>query len=233
MRNKKVLAIIPARGGSKGLPRKNIIDLAGKPLIAWSIEAALASKYITTTVVSSEDDEILTLAKKWASEVVERPVELAKDTTASEPVLQHALQIIQERLNTSFDYLILLQPTSPLRTTAHIDAAFEKLFNSDANAIISVCHYDKKVLKSFLQDEDGHLHGIANDTYPFMRRQDLPDVFMPNGAIYIIDVNAFNSENKLFTTETIAYVMDETSSIDVDTMDDLNRIKTIMEEISS
>ena len=225
MSDKKILAIIPARGGSKGLPRKNIIDLNGKPLIAWSIEAALNSAYISTVVVSSEDEEILEVAKQWGAKPLRRPDALAEDTTASEPVILHALEEMQSRQNQGYDYLVLLQPTSPLRSSRHIDAAFEKLFNSDANALISVASYDNKVLKSFLEDGNGYLHGIANDQFPFMRRQDLPPVYMPNGAIYIIDVKAFLKDKKLFTSHTIPFEMDERSSVDVDTIDDVEIAK--------
>ncbi len=228
MTDKKILAIIPARGGSKGLPRKNIIDLAGKPLIAWSIEAALESKYITTTVVSSEDKEILSVATQWGAEVIKRPDELAQDTTASEPVVTHALNEAMKQYDEEYDYLVLLQPTSPLRSAKHIDTALEKLFNSNADALISVCQYDKKVLKTFLQNEDGYLQGISNNSYPFMRRQDLPDVFMPNGAIYIIDVKIFQKHEKLFTSKTVAFTMDDKSSVDVDTLEDLQMIKKII-----
>lgn len=228
MTDKKILAIIPARGGSKGLPRKNIIDLAGKPLIAWSIEAALKSRYITTTVVSSEDDEILAVAAQHGAGIVRRPNELAQDTTASEPVITHALQEVMNRQDEKFDYVVLLQPTSPLRSAEHIDAAFEQLLHSDADALISVCQYDKKVLKTFLKNDEGYLHGIANDRYPFMRRQDLPDVLMPNGAVYIIEADAFLKEERLFTSRTVPFTMNDESSVDVDTLEDLQMIEKII-----
>jgi len=230
MSNKKILAIIPARGGSKGLPRKNIIDLDGKPLIAWSIEAALASDYVSTVVVSSEDEEILAVAEQWGAEPLRRPDALAEDTTASELVVVHALEEMQALQERSYDYLVLLQPTSPLRSSQHIDVAFEKLFSSDANALISVASYDNKVLKSFLEDKNGYLHGIANDQFPFMRRQDLPPVYMPNGAIYIIDVNTFLKDRRLFTSHTIPFEMDERSSVDVDTLEDLQKIKQMLDK---
>jgi CMP-N,N'-diacetyllegionaminic acid synthase len=133
-----------------------------------------------------------------------------------------------KRQNEKFDYVVLLQPTSPLRSAEDIDAAFDRLFRSDADALISVCQYDKKVLKTFLQNDEGYLHGIANNSYPFMRRQDLPDVLMPNGAIYIIEVDAFLKEEKLFTSKTIAFTMNDESSVDVDTLEDLQMIEKII-----
>ncbi len=230
MTDKNILAIIPARGGSKGLPRKNIIDLAGKPLMAWSIEAALASKYITMTVVSSEDEEILATAVAQGVQGIKRPDELAQDISASEPVITHTIKALMEKESKIFDYLVLLQPTSPLRTVEHIDAAFKKLFDSNADALISVSPYDKKVLKAFLQNSDGYLQGIANNRYPFMRRQDLPDVWMPNGAIYIINVNAFLKNESFFTAHTIAFRMSDESSIDIDTPEDLQMAKKIIRD---
>lgn len=135
---KRVLAIIPARGGSKGIPKKNIIDLAGKPLIAWTIEASYCSKYITKTIVSSDSDEILEVAKNHNSNILKRPDELATDISSSEIVVKHAIENMEEK----FDYIVLLQPTSPLRDTTDIDCAFENLFCSNATALISVCEYD-------------------------------------------------------------------------------------------
>lgn len=149
---KKVLAIIPARGGSKGLPKKNIIDLAGKPLIAWTIETSLSSKYITKTIVSSDSDEILEVSKQYGSFILKRPIEFASDTSSSEVVVKHAMESMEEK----FDYVILLQPTSPLRDTKDIDSAFEKFFSLDATALISVCEYDNKILKAFKENEFGY-----------------------------------------------------------------------------
>ena len=218
---KKVLAIIPARGGSKGLPRKNIIYLAGKPLIAWTIEASLDSKYITKTIVSSDSDEILEVAKRYGSEILKRPDELATDISSSEVVVKHTLESIKEK----FDYVVLLQPTSPLRDTNDIDSAFEKLFSLDATALISVCECDNKILKTFKENELGYIEGISNNKYPFMRRQDLPKTYMSNGAIYIIKVDDFFKNNSFFTDKTISFIMDEVKSMDIDVRDDLNKVE--------
>jgi len=221
---KKILAIIPARGGSKGLPRKNIIELAGKPLIAWTIEASLNSKYITKTVVSSDDDEILNISKQYKADTIKRPDELALDTTTSEPVIRHVLEKLQQE-NKEFDYLVLLQPTSPLRDVKNIDNAFGMLFKSDATALISVCEIDNKILKAFKQNEDGFIEGISNNKYPFMRRQDLPKTYMSNGAIYIIKVEEFMKNSGFFTDKTISFEMNEIKSLDIDTLEDLEKVK--------
>ena len=186
----KIISIIPARGGSKGLPKKNILELAGKPLIAWTIESSLKSKYISKTIVSSDCDEILNISSKYGSEILKRPDELARDTTPTEPVVEHILQNIKDLGN--YSYLVLLQPTSPLRDEKDIDEAISKLIQEkDATALISVKEIDNKILKAFKINNNGYLEGISNNKYPFMRRQDLPKVFMPNGAIYIIKKEEF------------------------------------------
>ncbi len=222
----KIISIIPARGGSKGLPGKNIIDLAGKPLIAWTIEASLKSKYITKTIVSSDNNNIIEISKKFGAETIKRPDELALDTTHSEPVIEHALKNIENI--EQYDYLILLQPTSPLRDEKDIDGAIEFLIEKKASALISTKLIDNRILKTFKNDGNGYLEGIANNNYPFMRRQDLPNVYMPNGAIYIVSLKEFLKTKKLFTDKTISFEMSEEKSFDIDTKEDLKKIKKYM-----
>ncbi|NQY23169.1 MAG: acylneuraminate cytidylyltransferase family protein [Campylobacteraceae bacterium] len=224
---KKILAIIPARGGSKGLPRKNIIDLAGKPLIAWTIEASLNSKYISKTIVSSDDDEILNISRQYNSNIIKRPFELALDTTASAPVLKQVIEELKKEKK-QFDYLILLQPTSPLRDVKNIDEAFDVFFKSEATALISVCEVDNKILKAFKENKDGFIEGVSNNKYPFMRRQDLPNTYLSNGAIYIIKVEEFEKNNNLFTDKTISFIMNEVQSLDIDTYADLKKVENII-----
>jgi CMP-N,N'-diacetyllegionaminic acid synthase len=220
----KIISIIPARGGSKGLPKKNILELAGKPLIAWTIESSLKSKYISKTIVSSDCDEILNISSKYGSEILKRPDELARDTTPTEPVVEHILQNIKDLGN--YSYLVLLQPTSPLRDEKDIDEAISKLIQEkDATALISVKEIDNKILKAFKINNNGYLEGISNNKYPFMRRQDLPKVFMPNGAIYIISINEFLKTKRLFSDNAISYLMNEEKSLDIDTIDDFEKIK--------
>ena len=218
---KRILSIIPARAGSKGLPRKNMIDLAGKPLIAWTIEASLNSKYITKTVVSSDSDEILKIAKEYGADIIKRPVDLATDTASSESVVAHVLENIEEE----FNFVVLLQPTSPLRNTEDIDNSFEKLFRENVTALISVCETDNKILKAFKENEKGFMEGLSNNKYPFMRRQDLPKTYMSNGAIYIVKVSDFLKNDSFYTDKTISYIMDEAKSLDIDSYEDLNKVK--------
>lgn len=224
---KSILSIIPARDGSKGLLKKNIIDLAGKPLLAWSIEASLKSKYISKTIVSSDSDEVLAIAKKYNSDTLKRPNEFSTDFSSSEIVIKNVLESIEEK----FEYLILLQPTSPLRNSNDIDNAFEKLFSSKATALISVQKYDNKILKAFKENDLGYIEGISNNLHPFMRRQELPETYLSNGAIYIIKVEEFVKNHSLFTDKTISFVMEAKKSIDLDTKEDLEKIISEIEKI--
>ncbi|ARV13813.1 acylneuraminate cytidylyltransferase family protein [Polaribacter sp. SA4-12] len=214
-----VLAIIPARGGSKGIKKKNIIDYKGKPLMQWSIDAALKSKYITEVVVSSDNDEILDLASKNKDIItLKRPKELAEDSSRTEPVLKHIIESLDA---SKYSHIILLQPTSPLRTVEHIDNAFKLLFNSEANSLISVCNLEHHPFKSFKIDKNGFLEGIINNDYPFYPRQSLPKTYKANGAIYIIEVDEFKKNFSLLTAKTIHFEMNKESSIDIDTLEDL------------
>lgn len=225
----KILAVIPARGGSKGLPRKNVLTLGGKPLIAWTIESSLNSEYISKTIVSSEDDEVLNISKKYNADIIKRPKELANDTATSESVIYHTLKELQ-KYSLEFDYVVLLQPTSPLRNDRDIDVAFEKLFSSEATALISVCELDNKILKAFKENKLGFLDGISNNQYPFMRRQDLPKTYLSNGAIYIVKVDEFLHKKSFYTDKTIAFTMTETSSLDIDTKEDLLKVEKYIHE---
>ncbi len=221
----KIIAIIPARGGSKGIPKKNLVPILGKPLIDWSIEAGLQSKHITDIVVTSDDDKILVHAKKFKDVVlIDRPKELATDNSPTEPVLVHALEVLKKQ-GKEYDYLVLLQPTSPLRTADDIDVALKKMIYADATALISVFEPDHHPLKSFKVDKNGYLSGLVNNKFPFMPRQALPKVYQPNGAIYIVKISEFLKTHTLFTNKTINFTMSPAKSIDIDTFDDLKRIE--------
>ena len=152
-KNKNFLAVIPARGGSKRLPGKNILDLCGKPIIAWSIEAGLNSSYIDKVVVSSDDDDILDTAKRFKAEIIKRPKQLASDTASSFDVVKHAIDNLE-----SYDYVVLLQPTSPLRNYQHIDKAIEFLEEKNADSIISVCEVNHSPLWSNTLQELSLIH---------------------------------------------------------------------------
>ena len=211
-KNKSFLAIIPARGGSKRLPRKNVLDLCGKPLIAWSIEAAKNSKYIDTVLVTSDDDEILSISKKYGAETIKRPSELASDIATTFDAIQHAIEGVDK-----FDYIVLLQSTSPLRNAKHIDEAIELLESKNADAIVSVCEMDHSPLWSNTLNDDMSMQGFLREEVLNKRSQDLEKYYRLNGAIYICKTEKLLEEKSFMIKENIfAYVMDRESSVDID-----------------
>lgn len=220
----KVIAIIPARGGSKGIPKKNLYEVGGKPLIAWSIEAAMNSTSIDKIVVTTDSLEILEFSNQYQKVTgIVRPKDLAQDLSPTEPVIRHVLDTLKDK--DKYDYLVLLQPTSPLRTSEDIENALGAIKNSEATSLISVVQPNHHPLKSFVKDEKGYLKGLVNNQFPFMPRQELPETFQPNGAIYIVEVKEFLKNNTLFTKKTIAFPMSSAKSTDVDTLEDVTQIE--------
>lgn len=224
-KDKSFLAIIPARGGSKRLPKKNILDLHGKPLILWTIESALKSKYIDKVVVSSDDKKILEISQKYAANTIKRPNKLANGTSSTFDAIKHTIDNVEK-----FDYIILLQPTSPLRNEKHIDEAIELLIKKDAEAIISVCEMDHSPLWSNTLANDMNMIGFLRDEVLNKRSQDLPIYYRLNGAIYICKTDRLLSEKTFFLKENIyAYNMDRECSVDIDTKLDFQIAQTILE----
>ena len=229
--NSNFLAIIPARGGSKGIKRKNLYLLAGKPLLSWTIEASLKSSYVSNTYVSSEDREILELAKKSGVQCIKRPSYLSDDYAETEPVLLHAIEKITSQI--SYDFLILLQATSPLRNSRHIDEACKKILKDGTDSLISVTEADNKVLKQLLiADSHGYLSTGFKKKFKSMPRQKLPDIYFQNGAIYISKLDAFSKDPTFIQDKTSMYVMDKEKSIDIDTLDDIKLASEIMKKDS-
>lgn len=217
------LAIIPARAGSKGIKNKNLVLLHNKPLLYYTINAAKKSKYIDKIVLSSDGDEILKYGKTQDIDILKRPQELALDDTTSDKVVLHALEFYKD-----YENVILLQPTSPLRTSEHIDKAFKIFKNTNANSLISVSECDNKILKAFMCDEKGNLKGICNDNYPFIPRQKLPKTYISNGAIYILKTKDFLQNPSFLQSNTKHFLMDEISSFDIDNLEDLEKAKRIL-----
>jgi CMP-N-acetylneuraminic acid synthetase len=226
--DKKILAIIPARGGSKGIHKKNIYPLSGKPLLVWTIEAALKSKLINRTVVSSDDDEILAVAEKSGAESIKRPSEIAVDDSPFNLLIFHALDYLNKKEKYIPDILVYLQPTSPLRDEKDIDRAITLFENSKADSVISVYEVDNKFLKSFVKDKEGFLKGVVNSKFSFMNRQNLPKVYMPNGAIYIISAEVFLKTGKLFTNKTASFAMEKKKSFDIDSIEDIKEAEKLL-----
>lgn len=223
---KKFLAIIPARIGSKGLPKKNLHELDGKPLIFYTIKASLQSSFIKTTTISTDSNEIIEIAKKNNVNYIKRSKNLSSDSARTEDVIRDAIEKIE--FIKEYEYLILLQPTSPLRTSLHINEACNKFLSSEADALISVKEQNKIVLKVFFENEEGFLTPGFNEEFPFMPRQELPQAFKPNGAIYICKIDSFKKNNSLFQKKTTFFLMDDISSIDIDTYDDILDVEEIL-----
>lgn len=210
---RKILGIIPARGGSKTIPRKNVKVLAGKPLIAWTIEAAKKSQYLDRLILSSEDAEIIEVAREWGCEVpFVRPVELAQDDTPGiEPVI-HAINTLGEK----FDYIVLLQPTSPLRTINDIDSCIRCCIQENAMVCVSVSETDKNPYWMHSLDERQRLCPLMPEGPSIERRQDLPTVYAENGAIYMAQTDYLLRTKNFITEDTLAYVMPADRSWDID-----------------
>lgn len=224
---KRVLAVIPARGGSKCVLRKNIRIVAGKPLIAFSIEAAQKSCYIDHLVVSTEDPEIRQTAFSWGVEVLNRPPELAQDETPGiDPVL-HAISAFP-----GYDYVLLLQPTSPMRTSGDIDSALEKCVKEQAPVCVTICEVKQSPYHCFERLENDHLNRLL----PFasgVRRQDLPVLYALNGAVYVAEVDWLQREKHFVSEATTTYLMTQQNSLDIDTELDLLFFEFLIQALHS
>ncbi|ENK2022038.1 MULTISPECIES: acylneuraminate cytidylyltransferase family protein [Vibrio] len=219
------IALITARGGSKGLPRKNVLPLYGIPLIGWTIKAAQGCSYISKVLVSTDDDEIARVSKDFGAEVIDRPDELATDTASSIDVISHAISWLEQKEVQKYKGMILLQPTSPLRTSHHIKDAIELYENTTANIVISVFEPTHTPIKAYLENEDGTLSGLYSNEAPYQRRQDLPKAYQPNGAIYAFSIDEFKLNNHFPRNKVFPYVMSEVESTDIDTLEDLKKVE--------
>jgi CMP-N,N'-diacetyllegionaminic acid synthase len=228
---KTVIAIIPARSGSKGLPGKNIKPLCGKPLIAWSIEAGLGSEYIDEVMVTTDNKEIAAIAQEFGASVpFIRPTELASDTATSINVIRHALGHYEFSLRKTFDYIAMLEPTSPLRTTADIDNAIVQLIeNPKANAIVGISKTESQN-PAFLVKKDIHnfLVGYENLDMKILRRQDIKDVYFFEGSIYVSDTNTLLSKNTFYHENTLGLEFPKWKSIEIDDLDDFIMVEALM-----
>jgi len=209
----KILAIIPARGGSKGVPDKNIKQISGKPLLAYTIEAAKRSKYIDRLVISTEDKKIADVAKEFRVQVIDRPKELAQDETPTNPVLTQVVNFLEKKENYFPDLVITLSPTCPLRKVKHIDESIEKFISEDYDSLIGVIY----LMKHFYEiDQNNYL---IPQTKERKNRQERKPVILENGAIYISKIDLIKKE-KILGEKIGYYEMDYKSSINIDTPSD-------------
>ncbi len=215
----EVVALVPARGGSKGIPRKNLAPLAGKPLLAWTLEAARGAETVTRVVVSTDDVEIAAAARELGAEVLRRPAELAADDTPMLDVIRHALGELG-----ACDVLVLLQPTSPLRRAEHVDEAVRALLDSGADCVVSVVEVPHRYKPGSLMDlRDGWL--VARSAPG--TRQAKEQVYARNGPA-VLALRPERLGDELYGGACRAYVMDERDSVDVDTPADLERAEAIL-----
>lgn len=227
IKDKSILAIIPARGGSKGVLRKNIRVLAGRPLLAWTIDEAKKSKYVDRTILTSDDEEIINVARQWNCEVpFIRPTELAQDHVSGiEPIL-HALKNIKDQ----YDYFVLLQPTSPLRIVNDIDGCIEKCLNCNAPVCTTVTEPDKSPFWMFYLGHSERLVPVIRQENRSILRQELSRVYALNGSVFVAKVDWFIKHRTFICEETIAYVTPKERSIDIDTELDMKFCECILSE---
>lgn len=228
--NQPVLALVPARGGSKGIPRKNMASLCGRPLLEYTLRAALDAKYIDHVWLSSDDIEILEFGSKLGVQALLRPHEFATDDASSIGVVQHFLSVLPQDLLQKNPLIVYLQPTSPLRTAKHIDDAFHALHRCNASTLVSVIELEKSPFKAFKLDEDGRLISLFDERLSNARRQDLPRTFVPDGAIYIFSVTDFVDRGGFPSNGSVPFVLNQMDSVDIDTPDDLIRVAKLMGE---
>lgn len=217
-----IIAIIPARGGSKRLPGKNIKLLADKPLIAWTIEAALESKVFDHVFVSTDCDEIAQVAKTFGAEVpFLRPAEIATDTATTNDVVTHLVEWFEKEYNRAVTTVAILQPTSPLRNAKNVQEAFALMGNEDTKAVVSVCELEYPIQFCNKLGLDGSMDGFIKPEH-LKRTQDIATYYRLNGALYLFKREYVNSLNKLYSEGTYSYIMTSRSSVDIDTKEDFS-----------
>jgi len=227
---KTFLAIIPARGGSKGLPRKNILPLLGKPLIGWTIEQAKKSKYLDRIIVSTEDEEIMVMSKSFGAEVLQRPKDLAQDNTPTSDVIIHVIETL-EKEGYKYDFIVLLEPTSPLRKDDDIDNAIKIIVDTNSISLVSVTNSDKIDLNFIFLLEDNKLksifYGSEFNILP-INRQDFTKIYYPEGTIYISETFNYIKRKTFYHNETRAFIVEKWQAYEIDDLYDFLCIESIL-----
>jgi CMP-N-acetylneuraminic acid synthetase len=222
----KILGIIPARGGSKGVPGKNILQVDGKPLLAYAIACGEASEKISQVVVSTDSPEIAQVAKDYGAQVMLRPQELAADASDVADAVRFTLEGFQKK-GEQFDRIVLLQPTAPLRTGKNIDEAINLMEHSGNDAVISVVKVEDNHPARMYDVNDGNMTALHPE-WEKRRRQDLPEYYLRNGCIYAIKTDVFLTEKTLMPTLKSAYIMNEKWWVNVDTPTDIYLLERLM-----
>jgi sialic acid synthase SpsE/CMP-N-acetylneuraminic acid synthetase len=224
-----IWAIIPARGGSKGIPRKNIVDVAGKPLVAYTIEQGLASKYIDGVFVSTDDPEIKNVATIYGASIIDRPADLTGDKSPTIDALRHGVSFLEKERNISADHIILLQATTPLRRVEDIDGAIALFFDQSADAVVSGV-YAPHSFNPFWAKKitDGRLHLMFDSDKIITRRQDLPEIFWHNGQIYIAGKKLILSHGDWYKENCLPYICPDDTFVNIDNPQDLMLAKKLI-----
>ena len=213
----KIISIIPARGGSKGIPEKNIINIAGKPLIAWTIEQSIKTKSIYKTYVSTNDNQIADISKQYGAEIIWRPEEICGDSATSESAILHALDYLKEKQELEPDYVVFLQATSPLRKKDDINNAIDTIISENSDSLLSVVNSHCFI---WGMNQSG-LKSINYDYKNRKRRQDFNKQYKENGSIYIFKPNILRKYNNRIGGKIAVYEMDFWQSFEIDSYDDL------------
>ncbi|MFN3647994.1 MAG: cytidylyltransferase domain-containing protein [Armatimonadota bacterium] len=215
----RVLGIIPARGGSKGVPRKNVRPLAGRPLLAYTADAALGAKSLTRTILTTDDPEIAQVGRDCGLDVpFLRPAELAQDDTPTKPVLQHAVRCLEAE-GERWDAICLLQPTNPLRGADVVDACVRMFVEREADAVVTVLAVPPEYNPHwvYFQDESGSLRISTGEAEPIPRRQALPPAFHREGSVYVMRRDVLMERDSLFGERLFGYALDPSQSVNIDT----------------
>jgi|SRR5436190_4056961 CMP-N,N'-diacetyllegionaminic acid synthase len=226
----RVLGIIPARGGSKGIPRKNIRLLGAKPLLQYTAEAALGAQRLTHVILSTEDEEIAEIGRQCGLEIpFMRPAELARDNTPTLPVLQHTVRAL-EKAGECYDAISLLQPTTPFRSSEDIDGCIELLINSGADSVVTVLPVPPEHNPHWVYflNGDGFLHLSTGEEAPIPRRQMLPPAFHREGSVYVTRRDILIEENSLYGSKVVGFPIEVSRSVNLDTPGDWERAETVL-----
>jgi CMP-N-acetylneuraminic acid synthetase len=228
--NDRVLALVTARGGSKSIPGKNIAPLAGKPLLAWTIEAARGAAQVDRIVLSTDDPAIARAGREHGAEVpFLRPAPLAGDDSPHIPVVLHALAWLAEHEGYRPEWVVLLQPTSPLRESRDIDGALAVAMDTDADAVVAVSPLERAHLIREV-GEDGRIAPPAGDPRRYVRRQDARETYAVNGAVYLVRTRTLIERQSFYGDRTYAYHMPRERSVDIDTVLDMKLAELLLRE---
>lgn len=224
------MGLITARGGSKGVPRKNLRLVGGKPLVAWTIEAALEARRLDRVVLSTDDDELASVGREWGAEVpFRRPAELAQDWSPHVDVVLHAVEWLAQERTYAAEAVMVLQPTTPFRASADIDVAVAMMAERGAPAVVGVAESPAHPFLTRRVMADGTVRAFVDCDVEYPRRQDLPPAFVVNGALYLVNVNVLRDTGVFDPEGTLALVMPQERSHDIDTEWDLRVADLLMQ----